>query len=306
MSTHMIMIILLFIVCVSVALGYEVIPGCDPKMIPFNGTHCKIEYEHCFKDLKLSPKAFLQMFEDENTTEPVKSNIGKNNLVNVLSVCKVYKLMFLHIDGGKMEPDLNFSYTPDDFKKTIQDYMCYSDNNVTINMNQFREERPDQHCLIKVKVRKLSEGSTEIRDGVLTIDVEEEFGLILRRENVKNSIFWLNKTSLVHCSDANGSDDMKVVYIGLGGSLAGVIVICLGGFLIYRYINKNKNTDTETKTEDSVHDEDHPYDDPDEDYYPDDDCKVYTDDTHNTYYTFENAQEKREYLRQKEEQANQN
>ena len=232
----MIMIILLFIVCVSVALGYEVIPGCDPKMIPFNGTHCKIEYEHCFKDLKLSPKAFLQMFQDENTTEPVKSNIGKNNLVNVLSVCKVYKLIFLHIDGGKKEPDLIFSYTPNDFKKTIQDYMCYTDNQVSVNMTQFRNERPDQHCLRSVRVKEMIRGKnfTVISEGFISVEVEEELKLILFRGKDGKSVLKMDKKALATCTDKD-----LIFNIVVGSSISLLFLIC-AVFLTYCFITTKR------------------------------------------------------------------
>ena len=294
--------ILLIIFYVSVVYSYEVIPGCVPKMTPVNATHCRIEYEHCFKDLEPGQTVFLKV--QKNTGAGVKfSSTIDDNLVNVRDVCLERKYIFLHINGGSNEADLQFSYTHDDFQKTILDYMCYSENNVTINMTKFRQERPDQHCLRYLKVRDaMLEGLTLIRDGFLSIHVEEELEIKIRREDGQSSSrLMLNKTALVKCMDK----DLVSIYVGVGGSVAAVFVICLGGFLIYRYINKN-NTDTEDKTEDVVHEENHPYDDPDEDYYPDDDCKVYTDDTHNTYYTFENAQEKREYLKQKEQQANQN
>ena len=56
------MILLYFITTLSVAYSYEVIPGCLPKMTPVNSTHCRIEYEYCFKDLEPNHKAYLLMF----------------------------------------------------------------------------------------------------------------------------------------------------------------------------------------------------------------------------------------------------
>ena len=138
------MIILLFIFYVSVTYSYEVIPGCVPKMTPVNGTHCRIEYEHCFKNLNPGHLADLSSYGQMSSPWFSSFTTVSNNLVNINSVCGELRNIYLYIDRVAA---LSFSYTPDDFKKTIQDYMCYSGNNVTLNMIQFREERPDQHCL---------------------------------------------------------------------------------------------------------------------------------------------------------------
>ena len=234
------MIILLFIFCVSVATGYEVIAGCVPSLTPVNATHGRIEYEHCFKDLNPNHKAHLMIFQDQNSTEgdnPFNSIIdGENNVVNLLSVCRKYEHVFLHVDGGLKEPDLNFSYTPNDIKNTIQDYMCYSENQVTLNMTQFRKERPDQDCLRFVKVRGGILGRfTQIRDGVQLIPVEDELEMRIKQENVPGlSTLRLKKTTLIECTD----NDL-VFNIIVGSSITLLFVICIV-FLVYCFITTKK------------------------------------------------------------------
>ena len=56
--------------------------------------------------------------------------------------------------------------------------------------------------------------------------------------------------------------------------------------------NRQQTNDVEMMPSNVEHDEDYYYDD------PEDDNKVYTDDTHTTYYQFDNAAEKRAYLRE--------
>ena len=86
--------------------------------------------------------------------------------------------------------------------------------------------------------------------------------------------------------------------------MAVVFLICIVEFIVYSYIQKKNsrevtrgdNINMNDRAEDVVHGEDYYYDDPEDDY------KVYTDDTHTTYYQFNNAKEKREHLRQKRQQ----
>ena len=55
---------------------------------------------------------------------------------------------------------------------------------------------------------------------------------------------------------------------------------------------RQQTNDVEMMPSNVEHDEAYYYDDPEDDY------KVYTDDTHTTYYQFDNDGEKRAYLRE--------
>ena len=218
------MIILFPIIFVSVAFCYT-IPGCGPKMTPVNATHCRIEYEHCLTDVKPDHIASLKfLFTDGRFT----SKVSENNLVNIKSVCANFSHIALHLNG---EPVLLFNYTSDNFKETIQDFMCYSDNQVTINMEHFRKERPDQSCLNTVKIRDVMiEDFKQVKDGVLTVSVDEVFEMKLIRglnKNRKPINLRLNKTYLTKCTDKD-----LIFNIIVGGSITLVFVIC-AVFLIY-------------------------------------------------------------------------
>ena len=58
--------------------------------------------------------------------------------------------------------------------------MCYSDNQVTVNMDHFRKERPDHSRLKTVKIRDVRiEEFKQIKDEVLTVPVDEVFEMKL-------------------------------------------------------------------------------------------------------------------------------
>ena len=81
-----------------------------------------------------------------------------------------------------------------------------------------------------------------------------------------------------------------------------IVVLSLAILVIVYFWRKRKNhrsrqptNNVEMMPTNIEHNEDYYYDDPEDDY------KVYTDDTHNTYYQFDNAAEKRAYLKEQQQ-----
>ena len=85
-------------------------PECYPKMTPVNGTHCRIEYEDCFRGLKPDHEAWLFLDRLNEGGQKFSSSIS-NNTVNIQNVCWEYKHIFLYINAD-IENLVDFSYIP--------------------------------------------------------------------------------------------------------------------------------------------------------------------------------------------------